>query len=500
MMSDFFSIEALSETLNTLVTSVNGVLWGKNILVIILIAGGLWFTWKLKAIQFTHFKKMFSLMKGSNAKSDLGISSFQALCTSLSARVGTGNLAGVAVAISVGGPGAIFWMWVIAFLGMAVGYAESLLGQAYKVKNCDGEYRGGPAYYIRLGLNKPVLAVMFSCCLFLGYGFVFSGLQANSIVDALNHTYDIDKQISGMAIVLVAGLVLIAGLNGVVNFAERIVPVVGVLYVAFTLIVTLINIDLLPGVLLTIVQSAFGFGELAGGTLGIIIQTGVQRGLYSNEAGSGSVPHVAACANAHPNHPASQGLIQALGVFFDTILLCSCTAFIILMSGVTPGAEVEGITLTQKAMTAHLGEYGDDFIAVAITLFSFTSVTANYAYGECNLKIFGLDSKAGRSLFKLAYLGAIYLGTQLTMLLVLSLADMALAFMTLINMLAIAMLTPTVVSLTKDYIQKSQSGEVVTYQKGDCEIQGVHSDNVWVEADKNDKDAAPLSSASTPAQ
>lgn len=283
--------------IHDIVSFVNNVLWGDGqILIYMLVFAGLWFTYRLKLIQVIDFKHMFSLLRGSTTADASGISSFQALCTSLSARVGTGNLAGVAVAISLGGAGAVFWMWVIAFLGMATGYAESVLGQTYKVKDANGEYRGGPAYYIKLGLNKTWLAVLFSLCLFLGYGFIFSAVQANTITDALNNAYAIDTLYSGLVIITVAGLIVVGGLKTIARFAEKIVPVMGLVYVAVALVITLLNIDMLPAVLWQIIAGAFGLEEAAAGTFAAAIKYGIMRGLYSNEAGSGSVPHAAAAA------------------------------------------------------------------------------------------------------------------------------------------------------------------------------------------------------------
>ena len=248
--------------INDIVSAVNNVLWGDGqVLIVMLLGCGLWFTWKLGAVQLRHFTHMFSLMKGSTSTTKEGISSFQALCTSLSARVGTGNLAGVAVAISLGGAGAIFWMWVIAFLGMATGFAESVLGQLYKVKDENGEYRGGPAYYIKQGLNKTWLAVAFSLCLFFGYGFVFSAVQANTITDALNNAYSFNPLYSGLVIIALASLIVVGGLRGIARFAEWIVPFMAIGYVIAALLIVAFNITELPAVLISIIKSAFGCRE-----------------------------------------------------------------------------------------------------------------------------------------------------------------------------------------------------------------------------------------------
>ena len=466
--------------INEFVSLVNNILWGDGqVLIIMLLACGIWFTVKLGGVQLRHFGHMFSLLKGSNTSTKDGISSFQALCTSLSARVGTGNLAGVAVAISLGGAGAIFWMWMIALLGMATGFAESVLGQLYKVRDENGEFRGGPAYYIKQGLNKTWLAVAFSLCLFFGYGFVFSAVQANTITDALNNAYSFPTEYVGLAIIALAALIVVGGLKSIARFAEFVVPFMGIGYVLVALAITFINISELPAMLLDIVKSAFGLQEAGAGALGAAIKNGIQRGLYSNEAGSGSVPHAAASAVPNPNHPVSQGYIQMLGVFLDTLILCTSTAFIILLAGGSSSDQMEGIRLTQDAMSSHLGEGGTDFVAAAISLFAFTSVVANYAYGESNLHMFKLDNKIGRAAYTIGYLGMIYWGAQAALPQVWAMADMALGLMTVINIIAIVWMTPTIVSISKDYFKKKDSGKKVEYKVGDCEIQGKSEKGIW---------------------
>jgi AGCS family alanine or glycine:cation symporter len=466
--------------INEFVSFVNNILWGDGqVLIVMLLVCGIWFTVKLGGVQIRHFGHMFALLRNSKTSNEEGISSFQALCTSLSARVGTGNLAGVAVAISLGGSGAIFWMWMIALLGMATGFAESVLGQLYKVKDENGEFRGGPAYYIKQGLNKTWLAVAFSLCLFFGYGFVFSAVQANTITDALNNAYAFKSEYVGIAIILLAALIVVGGLRGIARFAEFVVPFMGIGYVLVALTITFINITELPAMLLDIIKSAFGLQEAGAGALGAAIKNGIQRGLYSNEAGSGSVPHAAASAAPNPNHPVSQGYIQMLGVFLDTMILCTATAFIILLAGGSSSEQMEGIRLTQDAMSSHLGEGGTDFVAAAISLFAFTSVVANYAYGESNLHMFKLDNRAGRAAYTIGYLGMIYWGAQAALPQVWAMADMALGLMTVINIIAIVWMTPTIVSISKDYFKKKDSGETVEYKAGDCEIQGKSEDGIW---------------------
>lgn len=468
---------------NDIVQAINGVLWGDTItingmgiplLAPMLVLAGVWFSIRLGFLQLFHFTHMFSVMKGSTSTDSKGrgISSFQALCTSLSARVGTGNLAGVAVAISLGGAGAVFWMWVIAFLGMATGFAESVLGQLYKIKDDNGEYRGGPAYYIQQGINQRWLAIAFSLALFLGYGFIFSAVQANTITDALAHSYDFPTFYSGLVIITLAALIVVGGMHRIAKFAEWIVPFMGIGYVLVAVGVTLMNLQHVPALLWDIISSAFGLGEAGAGALGAAIKNGIQRGLYSNEAGSGSVPHAAAAASPNPNHPVAQGYVQMLGVFLDTMVLCTCTAVIILLAGGSQSEQMEGIRLTQNAMTTHLGSGGADFVAAAISLFAFTSVVANYAYGESNLHMFHLDNKVGRAVYTGGYLAMILWGSMAALPQVWAMADMALGMMTVINIIAIVWMTPTIVSISKNYFEQRKQNKSPVYQTGDCEIQG----------------------------
>ena len=474
-------LDALVNSINAVIGTVNSVLWSDwQVLIYLLIIAGVWFTVRLGALQLRQFTHMFALMRGSGGADSSGISSFQALCTSLSARVGTGNLAGVAMAISLGGAGAVFWMWVIALLGMATGFAESLLAQVYKVRDQHKEFRGGPAYYIQQGLGSRWLALLFAVCLFLGYGLFFSAMQANTITDALNFAYDIPTQYSGLAITLLAGVIVIGGLRAIARFAEIVVPFMGVVYVLTTLIITALNIHLVPDMLGDIIKSAFGLQEAGAGALGAAIKNGIQRGLYSNEAGSGSAPHAAASASPHPNHPAVQGYVQMLGVFFDTIILCTCTAIVILLAGGASTGEMEGIRLTQAAMTTHMGAYGGHFVSIAITLFAFTSVVANYAYAESNLRIFKCDNTAGRSAYTVAYLGMVLWGSSASLAAVWAAADAALGMMTVVNVTALILLTPTIVAVSKDYFAKSDAGEEVTFKLGDCEVQGQPEKDIWV--------------------
>jgi AGCS family alanine or glycine:cation symporter len=370
-------------------------------------------------------------------------------------------------------------MWVIAFLGMATGFAESVLGQLYKVRDDNNEFRGGPAYYIKQGLGQHWLAILFSLSLFLGYGLIFSSVQANTITDAINHAYAVPRGYTGIIIVVFAAMVIVGGIRSIASFAQWIVPIMAGAYLLVVMLITVINIEAVPAVLTDIINSAFGLGEAGAGAMGAAIKQGIQRGLYSNEAGSGSVPHAAACAAPQPNHPVSQGYVQMLGVFIDTIVLCTCTATVILLAGVGDSSEMEGIRLTQNAMTSHLGVLGTHFLTIAVTLFAFTSVVANYVYGENNLHIFKLDHKLGRGLYMGTYLAMVMWGSLAPLKIAWALADMALGIMTLINIIAIVWLTPTIVAISQDYFKKHDGGKEIEYKSGDCIIQGESKKNVW---------------------
>ncbi len=474
-------LEVIVSSINAVISTVNAVLWSDwQVLIYLLIIAGVWFTVRLGALQLRQFGHMFTLIRNSGRSDASGISSFQALCTSLSARVGTGNLAGVAIAISLGGAGAVFWMWVIAILGMATGFAESLLAQVYKVRDHHKEFRGGPAYYIQQGLGSRGLALLFAICLFLGYGLFFSAMQANTITDALNYAYAVPTHYAGIVITVLAGAIVIGGLRSIARFAEIVVPFMGVAYVLTAVGITALNIQLVPAMLGDIVLSAFGLQEAGAGALGAAIKNGIQRGLYSNEAGAGSAPHAAAGASPHPNHPAVQGYIQMLGVFFDTMILCTCTAIVILLAGGGATGEMEGIRLTQIAMETHMGVYGGHFVAAAITLFAFTSVVANYAYAESNLRIFNCDNTVGRSLYTAMYLGMVLWGSSASLSAVWAAADAALGLMTVVNVTALILLTPTIVAVSKDYFAKSDQGATITFKLGDCRVQGQPEKDIWI--------------------
>lgn len=466
-----------------IVDFLNSILWG-YVLVYGLLAVGVFFTIRLGFLQFLHFNEMIRAIRGSRESDVHGISPFQALCTSLASRVGTGNLAGVAVALYLGGAGAIFWMWMVALVGMATGYAESTLAQLYKVRDGKGQYRGGPSVYISKGLNAPWAAVIFAICLILSFGLVFNAVQANSIADAMLGAFGIPKLWMGIATAVFAGIVIFGGLRSIVRFAELVVPLMAGLYVLLALGIMAWNITEVPGVLVAIVKSAFGLEEAVGGATGSItaaMLNGIKRGLFSNEAGMGSAPNIAATATPAPHHPSSQGLVQAFGVFVDTIVICTATAVVILLSGVMgPESELTGTQLTQAAMEAHIGEAGSYFIAIAILFFAFTSIVANYTYAENAVVYLGGGNTLGIGLLRCAALAMVVWGGYEAVVTVFNTADASMGLMATINLIAIVLLSGTVVKLTRDYLNQRKVGEVPHFHSKDYpELHKKIDSNIW---------------------
>lgn len=469
--------------MTTIVDFLNNILWG-YVLIYGLLAVGVFFTIRLGFLQFVNFNEMIRAIRGSRESDVHGISPFQALCTSLASRVGTGNLAGVAVALYLGGAGAIFWMWLVALVGMATGYAESTLAQLYKVRDGRGQYRGGPSVYISKGLNAPWAAVIFAICLILSFGLVFNAVQANSIADAMEGAFGIPKLWMGIAVAIFAGIVIFGGLRSIVRFAEFVVPFMAGAYVLIALGIMAWNITEVPGVLIAIVKSAFGLEEAVGGATGSItaaMLNGIKRGLFSNEAGMGSAPNIAATATPAPHHPSSQGLVQAFGVFVDTIVICTATAVVILLSGVMgPDSELTGTQLTQAAMEAHIGEAGGYFVAIAILFFAFTSIVANYTYAENAVVYLGAGNNLGIGLLRIAALGMVVWGGYEAVTTVFNTADASMGLMATINLVAIVLLSGTVVKLTRDYLAQRKTGAVPHFRSKDYpELHEKLDSNIW---------------------
>jgi len=469
--------------LESTVGFLNTIFWN-YILVYGLLGVGVFFTIRLGFLQFVNFGEMIRAIRGSRQSDKSGISPFQAVCTSLASRVGTGNLAGVAVALYLGGAGAIFWMWMVALVGMATGYAESTLAQLYKVRDEQGQYRGGPAFYMARGLNAPWAGVIFALCLILSFGLVFNAVQSNAIATAVEGAFGINQGLVGIIVAAVAGLVIFGGLRSIARFAELIVPIMAGLYVLLAIGIMIMNISEVPGILAGIVQNAFGFGEAAGGAAGSItaaMLNGIKRGLFSNEAGMGSAPNIAATATPVPHHPSSQGLIQGFAVFVDTIVICTATAVMILLSGVMEGgADVTGAELTQVAMESHLGDLGGEFIAIAIMFFAFTSIVANYSYAENALVYLGAQSRAWLYALRGAALAMVIWGGYQAVITVFNTADASMGLMATVNLIAIVFLSGTVVKLTRDYLAQRKQGRIPHFQLSDYpELQDRVDGEIW---------------------
>ena len=439
-------------------------------LIAALLGAGFYFTVVLRFVQFVRPSEMLKLMvAGADKPKEKGnISPFQAFSISTASRVGTGNIAGVAIAITTGGPGAIFWMWLIALFGAASAFAESTLAQIYKVRN-GKNFHGGPAYYIRTALNNKPLAIAFSVSLILTFPLVFNSVQANTIAASLKTTFQLDPLFSGLLLAALTAAIIFGGLKRVAKFSAIVVPVFALGYIAITVLVVLLNLQKLPAVFLTIVQDAFSWQKLCSGALGAMVMVGARRGLFSNEAGMGSAPNAA--ATAHTSHPIKQGYVQAFSVFLDTLIICSCTAFLILLSDYTHFGGLEGIALTQRALETELGAWGNYFISASVLLFAFTSIIGNYYYGQANIEFLSRKKRV-MLVFRLGVSVMILLGAVMKMQAVWSLADLCMTFMALINIYALFRLRKIVVAAYNDYCRQRKEGKNPVFHPQDVpEIQ-----------------------------
>ena len=449
------------ENLDLLFEKIAGFMSDYTLVPLLLLAS-IFFTVKTKGVQFRMIGEMVRLLAQSgkrpdNAPHNKSISSFQAFAVSIASRVGTGNLAGVATAIAIGGPGAVFWMWVIALLGAANAFAESSLAQLFKVRAKDS-FMGGPAYYIQKGLHSRWWAVLFAILITLTFGFAFNTVQANTITESMALSFGIPMWVTGVALTVLTGVIIFGGIQRISRFSQWVVPIMAVAYVILALVIVVMNVHRVPEIFSLIFQSAFGLNPAIGGTLGSAMAMGVKRGLFSNEAGEGSTPNAAATADT--SHPVKQGLIQALGVYTDTLLICTCTAFIILCSGLyTTGHN--GIVLTQLSIDSGLGVSstgGSTFVCIAIFFFAFTSVIANTYYGETNLRFIRNNDKF-INIYRIVVLGMVMGGSVATLKTVWAFADITMALMTICNLAAIVALSKWVILLLKDYQRQRPLGD-----------------------------------------
>ena len=451
--------------MNDLITSVNDALWS-YVLIVALVGCGLWFTWRTRFVQFRMVGEMLRLLTESTVntveeqiKENVGksrhISSFQAFAVSVATRVGTGNLAGVATAIAIGGPGAVFWMWIIALLGSATAFVESTLAQLYKQKHKDS-FIGGPAYYIQRGLHKRWMAILFAVLITLQFGLSNNSIQSNTICGAMQEAFGWSPVWVGGILAAMALFIVFGGIQRIAQVSSVLVPVMAVGYIILALVIIIMNIHLIPHVFKVIVFDAFGISQIAGGGIGAAMMNGIKRGLFSNEAGEGSAPNVAATATT--THPVKQGLIQALGVFTDTLMVCSCTAFIILISGLYQVPKLNGIALTQSALQSEVGSVGPMFVAVAIFLFAFSSIIGNYYYGEANIR-FITPNTTVMTLYRIASAGLMVIfGAIASFELVWNIVDFFMAFLTACNLIAILFLGRYAFRLLDDYRQQKRRG------------------------------------------
>ncbi len=455
--------------MNTLLDNINDFLW-TYVLVAVLLGAGLYFTIRLRGVQFGMIGEMCRLLIKSGGKYDASnsrreapgrrISSFQAFAVSLASRVGTGNIAGVAIAIALGGPGAVFWMWVVAFLGSANAFVESTLAQLFKVRG-EHSFRGGPAYYIQKGIGKRWYARTFAILITVTFALAFNSVQSNTIAIALENSFGIEKIATGVALTALTLIVIWGGIQRIAKLNEVIVPVMAVFYLLLAFYVIIVRIGYFPHVMRLIVENAFGINQIAGGGIGMAMIMGVKRGLFSNEAGEGSTPNAAATADV--SHPVKQGLIQTLGVYTDTLLVCTATAFIILCSGVFDSG-LTGIELTQAALSNEVGDAATIFVAIAIVLFGFTSIVANYYYGETNTDFIG-RFKGSHTILRLLSAAMVAIGSVASLNLVWTLADITMALMTLCNIVAILLLGRYAAICLRDYRTQRRQGIDPVYHK-----------------------------------
>lgn len=472
------------ELFNKIMSGTSDIIW-TYILIAGLIGLGIYFSIRTKFVQFRYIKEMGRLLTDKNtvsAEGKRGISSFQAFTISTASRVGTGNLAGVATAIAGGGPGAVFWMWLIALLGGATSFIESTLAQIYKVKDGKDGFRGGPAYYMEKGLNARWMGILFAIIITFCFGLVFNSVQSNTISLAMNEAYSFDRLTIGIILAVLTAVIIFGGVKRIASVTQIVVPVMAILYILLALYILILNVTEIPGMIALIFENAFGIREVASGSVGAAIMLGIKRGLFSNEAGMGSAPNAAASAGV--THPAKQGLIQTLGVFTDTLIICTSTAFIIILSNEYMGG-TDGIQLTQAALTTHVGAWANTFVAIAIFLFAFSSIIGNYYYGETNIE-FIKYSPVTLFIYRLAVLGMVIFGAMVDLQVVWDLADLFMGVMAIINLIAITLLGKIAIAALRDYRQQKKEGKDPVFYSDSIEgLKGIES---WDPKPKQEKD------------
>ncbi|MCY0388121.1 sodium:alanine symporter family protein [Robbsia sp. Bb-Pol-6] len=447
----------MNEVLHRIIIGINATLWNQ-LLIYLLVGAGTLFTLRTGCVQVRGMRAALGLMLRPGSQP--GISPYQAFAIGVASRVGTGNIIGVAVALTLGGPGAIFWMWVVAILSMSSAFAEATLAQIFKIRAGPHGFRGGPGYYIHLGLGSRPFGLLFSVALIVAFGFVFNAVQAKSMAETLHTAFGWSPLLVGVGLAAVVGAVIFGGIGRVAPVAARLVPFNALLYLGLAGYVMCAHAAALPGVLRMIVDHAFGLGQAAGGLAGVAVQSallnGIKRGLFSNEAGMGSAPNAAATASAR--HPAEQGLLQMLGVVFDTLVVCTATASLILLSGLyEPGAGMQGAALVHAAMNVHIGPWGSALFALTVTLFAFSAIIGNYAYAESNIQ-FICGRPIVLHLFRVGLLGMVIFGSVASLPLVWDLADSSAGIMAIINLVAILLLSRHACGAWRDYRRQRGCG------------------------------------------
>lgn len=448
--------------MNDILTKLNDFMY-TYVLIIMLVAVGVYFTIRTRGVQIRLLKDGIKSLMEKNTEEENGkkkVSSFQALMISTASRVGTGNIAGIATAIAAGGPGAVFWMWLMAVIGGASAFAESTLAQVYKVKE-NGEFRGGPSYYMERALGKRWMGVLFSVLLIICFAYGFNGLQSYNMSSALeyyipNYTESIWPMIVGFVLAAATAVVIWGGSHRIGVITSVIVPIMAISYILIGIVTMIMNVSELPKVFALIFENAFDFQAMAGGLAGSAVVIGIKRGLFSNEAGMGSAPN--ASASADVVHPVNQGLVQTISVFIDTLLICSSTAMMLLVSGVEGKSGVlDGIPYVQAAISSNVGQWGIHFITFSIFAFAFSSLVGNYFYAESNI-LFIKNNKTLLFVFRITCIVAIFLGAQAEFSLVWNLADVTMGLMAIVNIIAIFLLSGTVVKVLNDYEKQKKQG------------------------------------------
>ena len=442
---------------NQLLNSINNFLY-EYILILLLVAVGIYFTIRTGFVQISMLGDAFKTLK-EKKEGDKGVSSFQALMISTASCVGTGNIAGVATALAAGGPGAIFWMWLLAIIGSASAFIESTLAQIYKIKD-GSDFRGGPAYYIERGLKKRWLGIVFAILLIACFAFGFNALQSYNVSSAFEYYTvgdDVQRYVAfavGLILAVATAYVIFGGIHRIGIITSYLVPIMAILYIILGLYITLSNIGLLPQIFKTIFSNALDVKAISGGFGGSCVMYGIKRGLFSNEAGMGSAPNAGAAAMV--SHPVKQGFVQMISVYIDTLIICTTTAMMLLVYGIHDN--LTGIPYVQAAVQSKVGEIGILFIVISIIFFAFSSIVGNYCYAESNLKFIN-NSKTALLVFRISCLVAIVIGAVASFDMVWHMADVLMGFMALVNVIAIILLHDKAIKALKDYKRQKKKGQ-----------------------------------------